>query len=255
MSVLLPAALLARHRDAPSRLRPILLGMVLLAIVEGLRVLGSPLEPFFEWLTPGDPAVAFLVPSALVYQVASNLLNALAVTAIAVGLFRARRFEDRAATWPLDAALAGLVVLIGVTGIVSVSRLPAEQLPLTATVVSYIVSTVVLNVLSAATFGYLAATAIAGARAGEGPWAAWYVGAFGSALVIGSLAALGVSGLVEVTPDTAGLMNNVVLGIESVFSLGFVGLLAAFALGLPWLEPVEEEDEDGRGGRDARRRA
>jgi hypothetical protein len=231
ISILLPAVLLTRHRDAPSRLRTLLGGMVLLAAVEGLRVLGSPLEPVFEWLTPADPSISFLVPSAVLYQVTINLLNALAVATIA-------------SSWPVAAGLAGLVVVVAVTGIVSVSRLPADQLPLTATIVTYIVSTVVLNVVSAAAFGYLAATATAGARAGEDPWAAWYLGASGSLLVIGSLAALGLSGLVDATPDTAGLKTDVVLGIESVFSLGFVALLAAFVVGLPWLDPVGEEDEE-----------
>ena len=244
VSVLLPAALLTRNRDAPSRLQTLLLGMVLLAIVEGLRVLGSPLQPVFEWLTPADATVTFLVSSALVYQVAINLLNALAVALMAHGLTRVRRFEDLSSSWPVAAVLAVLVVVVAVTGIVSVSRLPAEQLPMTATVVAYIVSTVVLNVLSATAFGYLAAATTAGARAGEDPWLGWRFGAVGSWLVLGSLAALGVGGLVDSGPDTVALMNDVVLVIEAVFSLGFLGLLVAFVLGLPWLDPAEGEAQD-----------
>lgn len=242
ISILLAAALLARHRDAPTRMGLLLVGMILLAVVEGLRVLGSPLEPVFERLTPADEAVTFLVPSALVYQVAINLLNAFGVAAMAQGLLRARRYEDRSSSWPVAAVLAALVVVVAVTGIVSVSRLPAEQLPLTATVVAYIVSTVVLNVLSAAAFGYLAAMTTAGARAGEDPRNGWHSGALGSWLVIGSLAALGVAGLVQATPATTGLMNNLVQAIEAVFSLGFVGLLGGFVLGLPALDPVADED-------------
>jgi hypothetical protein len=237
ISILLVAALLARHRDAPSRMRMLVVGMLALAAVEGLRVLSSPLEPIFEQLTPGDQTVTFLVPSALVYQVGINLLNAGAVAAIALGLVRARRFENRSSSWPVAAVLAGLVVIVAVTGIVSISRLPAEQLPLTGTVVAYIVSTVVLNVLSAMAFGYLAATTTAGARSGEDPWLAWCVAAAGSWLVIGSLATLGLVGLVGASPATADLMNNVVRVISAIFSLGFVGLLLGFALGLPALDP------------------
>ena len=242
VSILLAAALLARHRDAPARLRTLFLGMVLLAVVEGLRVLGAPLEPVFEQLTPADPSVTFLVPSAIVYQVAINLLNALAVAVLAQGLLRARRYEDQAGSWPISAILAGLVVVVAVTGVVSVSRLPAEQLPLTVSVVTYIVSTVVLNVVSAGAFAYLAATATAGARVPEDPGRGWRAGALGGWLVIGSLAALGIAGLVEATPDTGDLMNDVVLGIEAVFSLGFLALLAAFVLGVPALEPLGDED-------------
>lgn len=248
VSVLLAAVLFVRHRDAPSRMRLLLVGMVVLAVVEGLRVLGTPLQPIFESLTPGDEVVTFLVPSALVYQVGINLLNAFAVAAMATGLTRARRFDDPSATWPVDAVLAGLVVLVAVTGIVSVSRLPAEQLPMTGTVVAYIVSTVVLNALSAAAFGYLAATTTAGARSGEEPRLAWRLGALGSWLVIGSLAALGVAGLVQTTPGTVALMDRVVLGIEAVFSLGFIGLLAGFALGLPALDPADDATETGAFG-------
>jgi hypothetical protein len=109
--------------------------------------------------------------------------------------------------------------------------------------VAYIVSTVVLNVLSAAAFGYLAATTTAGARAGEAPVFGWRSGALGSWLVIGSLAALGVVGLVQVGPDTGDLLNDVVLAIEAVFSLGFVGLLGGFVLGLPALGPFDDADE------------
>lgn len=245
VAVLLPAALLARHRDAPARMRVLFAGVVLLAIVEGLRLLASPLEPLFESLTPADQAVAFLVPSAIAYQVAGNLLNALALAAISVGLIRTRRHDDPSASWPVDAVLAALVVLIGATGIVSVSRLPAEQLPLTPTVVAYVVSTVVLNVVTATAFGYLAATTTAGARANEGPALGWRLAAIGSWLVIGSLAALGVAGVLEPTADAADLANNLVLAIEAVFSLGFIGLLAAFALGLPSLDPVDIEDDAG----------
>ena len=136
ISVLLTAALLTRHREATSRLRMVLVGTVALAVVEGLRVLASPLRPFFEWLSPGDPVVTFLVPSALAYQIGINMLNAFAVSAIALGLARARRFEDQSSSWPVAAVLAVQVVLVAVTGIVSVSRLPADQLPMTATVVS-----------------------------------------------------------------------------------------------------------------------
>ncbi|HEX7950679.1 MAG TPA: hypothetical protein VF494_10050 [Candidatus Limnocylindrales bacterium] len=254
VAVLLPGALLARHRDAPSRMRMLFVGTLLLAVVEALRILGSPLEPLFESLTPGDEAATFVVPSALAYQVAIGVLNSAGVAAIAAGLMRARWFDDRSATWPVDAVLATLVVLVGATGIMSLSRLPAEQLPMTVTIVAYIVSTVVLNVMTAAAFGYLAATTTAGARAGENPRFGWRLGAIGSWLVVGSLAALGVAGLAEPGPDSAGLANDVVLAIEAVFSIGFIALLAAFALGVPSLDPIEVQAEavdDDAGAPDA----
>ncbi len=245
VSILLPAALLTRHRDAPSRLRAVFIGVVLLASVEGLRLLGTPLEPFFEWLTPGDEAATFLVPSALAYQVVLNLTGAGAVAAVSLGLTRERRFADRSSSWPVSAVLAVLVVLVAVTGIGSVSRLSYEQLPLTPTVVAYIVTTVVLNVVSAASFGYLTATTTAGMRAGEDPARGWRFGALGAWLVIGSLATLGALGLVPSTPDSASLLGNVFLLIQGVFAVGFLALLGGFALGLPRLDPIADEDDGG----------
>ena len=97
--------------------------------------------------------------------------------------------------------------------------------------------------MSATAFAYLAATTTAGARAGEAPSLAWRLGAAGSWLVIGSLAALGLAGLAQPTPDTVDLTHDVVIVIEAVFSLGFVGLLAGFAGGLPAVDPGEDELE------------
>lgn len=233
VSVLLPAALLVRHPDAWSRARTLLFGVVLLAVVEGLRVLGTPLQPVFERLTPAEETASFLVPAAIVYQAAVFLLGALAVVSIALGIGEARRFEDRSRSWLVSAVLALLVLLIAVAGIVSVSRLPFEQLIVTATVVAYVVSTVVLNVLSAAAAAYLASTATAGARAGEDPRRAWRVGAVGSWVVIGSLAALAALGLGQPGPDAQALFTNASQLVATVFALGYLGILGAFLLGLP----------------------
>lgn len=243
VAVLLPAALLARHPDVASRGRALLFGVILLAAVEGLRVLGTPLQPFFEGLTPGDEAASFLVPAALIYQAATFLLGAFAVAGIGLGLDRARSYEDRSSSWPVSAILAALVVLIAVTGILSVSRLPYEQLPLTPTVVVYIVSTVVLNVLSAAAIAYLAATLTAGARAGEDPGLGWHLAAAGSWLVIGSLAALGLEGLVQATPESATFTNNIAQLTEGIFTVGYLGILGGFVLGLPSLDLIGDDDD------------
>ena len=225
VSILLFAAVLTRHPDAWSHARSLFIGVLLLAVVEGLRVAQSPLEPFFEGLTPGDPAASFLVPSALVFQVGVNLLSAAAIAGIARGLIGARRHEDRSASWPISAVLALIVVLIGVAGIVSISRLPFDQLPSSSLVELTLVSTVTLNVTSAAAFGYLTSTLTAGARALEGPWLAWLVAAVGSWLLLGSLAALAAVGLVETTPQSDTLMSNVTQLTEGIFALGYVGLL------------------------------
>jgi hypothetical protein len=241
VSILLVAALLTRHPDAWSCGRSLFLGVALLAVVEGLRVVQSPLEPFFEGLTPGDAAASFVVPSALAFQIGVTLLGAAAIAGIALGLIEARRREDRSASWPVSAVLAAMVVLIGIAGIVSVSHLPFDQLPTGPTVSFMLISTVVLNVVSAAAFGYLASTLTAGARAGEGPPLAWRVAGAGSWLVLGSLAVLAAVGLVETTPESETLVNNAAQLAEGVFALGYLGLLGGFALGLPSLHPLADD--------------
>ena len=188
---------------------------------------------------------SFLVPSSLAFQSGVNLLSAAAIVGIAGGLVGARRHENRSASWPISAVLALIVVLIGVAGIVSISHLPFDQLPSSSLVQVTLVSTVTLNVVSAAAFGYLTSTLTAGARALEGPWLAWLVAAVGSWLLLVSLAALAAVGLVETTPQSETLVNNVAQLTEGIFALGYVGLLGGFALGLPTLHPLAGDVDDG----------
>ena len=51
-SILLPAALLARHPDAGWRARTLLVGTIVLAVSQALVILSAPLESFFAALTP-----------------------------------------------------------------------------------------------------------------------------------------------------------------------------------------------------------
>jgi hypothetical protein len=248
-AVVLPAALALRHPDAPIRTPWLFLGTLLLAAVEGMRIVGRPLQPFFEQLAPGAEETPFLVPLAILYSAAAGFLGALAVGAIGRGLMHARRFADRSSNRPIVIFLASVVVFIAVLRLMALGQLRWDQVPLTPVVIVYVVSTALLGILSIAAWGYLTATAVAGARAGEEPESGWLLGAVGSAMVLGAFAANGALGLVTAAPESTTFWQNIGLVISLGFALGYLGIVAAFLLGMPSFDPVPDdaasEREDG----------
>ncbi|MDO8484523.1 MAG: hypothetical protein Q7S35_06215 [Candidatus Limnocylindrales bacterium] len=244
VAVLLPGALLLRHADAWSRARTLLLGTVLFAVVEGMRVLSPSLQPFFEQLTPGSEETPYLVPLALLYTSAEGLLAIFAVTNIGLGLAQARRYLDRSGTRLIVVVAALIVVLVAVERVVSVSQLPFDEIPMTPTVAVYLASAIVLGVLSIAAWGYLAATSVRGARAGEEPEAGWTIGAIGACLIVAAFGLSAAGSLARPSPETQDLFNSIGQGISVIYTLGYLGLLGGLLLGLPSLEPIEDDEED-----------
>ena len=72
VAILLPAALLFRHPDAATTARTLLVGTILFAAVEGMRVVGPALQPVFERVTPGSEETPYLVPLALALHVGAG---------------------------------------------------------------------------------------------------------------------------------------------------------------------------------------
>lgn len=245
VALLLPAALLLRHPDAASTARTLLLGTILLAAVEGMRVAGPSLQPFFEQVTPGSEETPYLVPLALLYSSVQGLLAAFAVANIGLGLAQARRYLDRSGT-RLIAIVTGIVVVAAaVARVVAISRLPFDQIPMTPTVAIYLASTIVLGILSFAAWGYLAATAVRGARAGEEPGSGWTAATVGAWSILAAFAIGAVANLAEPTPETQEVFTTLVQAISVIYTVGYLSLLAGLLLGLPSVAPVEDEDEDG----------
>lgn len=247
--VLLPAGLLLRHGDAPSRARTLLLGTVLFVLVEGMRVLNPPLRPIFEQLTPGSEETPFLVPLALVYNAVIGLLGSYAVANIALGLARARRYEDPPGAAVATALMVVAVSLVAVGGVIAVSQLPLDQITMTPTVILYLVSTVFLSTLFAASWAYLAAVAVRGARAGELPESGWTAAALGGGLIIAAYTVRAVLVVFTVTPETQALFTNLGFALSVTVALGYLGLLIGFLLGLPSLDEVDDDvlDDDADG--------
>ena len=244
-AILFPAALLLRHPEATTRARTLVVGVVLFAAVEGLRVLILPLQPIFEDLTPGSPETPFLVPLALIYNGAIGLLAAFAVANIGLGLARNRRYEDAPGVQLLGAMMVTAVSLVAVGGVLSVSQLPLGEITMTPTVVLYLASTVILSTLFAASWAYVAAVTIRGARAGELPEPAWRFAAFGSGLIISAYA---VRSLLIIPgspgPDTQPLFTALATWLSIGVAVGYAALLVGLLRGLPSLEDVEEDGDE-----------
>jgi hypothetical protein len=242
--VLLPAALLLRHRDAPDRARTLLLGTVLFVLVEGMRVLNPPLQPVFEQLTPGSAETPYLVPLALIYNGLIGLLGSYAVANIALGLARARRYEDPPGAAIVTAIVVVAVSLVAAGGVIAVSQLPLDEIPMTPTVILYLVSTVILSTLFAASWAYLSAVTIRGARAGELPASGWTAAALGGGLIIAAYTMRAVLIVFTVTPETQPLFTSLDSALSVTVALGYVGLLIGFLLGLPSLDEVDGVEDD-----------
>jgi hypothetical protein len=242
--VLLPAALLLRQRDAPGRARTLLLGTVLFVLVEGMRVLNPPLQPVFEQLTPGSAETPYLVPLALIYNGLIGLLGSYAVANIALGLARARRYEDPPGAAIVTAIVVVAVSLVAAGGVIAVSQLPLDEIPMTPTVILYLVSTVILSTLFAASWAYLSAVTIRGARAGELPASGWTAAALGGGLIIAAYTMRAVLIVFTVTPETQPLFTSLDSALSVTVALGYVGLLIGFLLGLPSLDEVDGVEDD-----------
>jgi hypothetical protein len=231
VAVLLPAILLLRHPDAWSSARTLLLGTILFALVEGMRVLSPSLQPVFESATPGSEETPYLIPLALLYSSAQGLLVTVAVANIGLGLAQARRYLDRPGTLVI-ALVTGLVVVVAAAArLITVGRLPFDEIPMTPTVAVYLSSAIVLGVLSVMAWGYLAATSTRGARAGEEPGGGWAFGALGAWLILSAFVIAAIAALAEPTPETQGSFTAL-MQATSVIHARLPGLMGSLLVGV-----------------------
>jgi hypothetical protein len=240
-AILLPAALLLRHPDAPRRLPILLLGTLLFAAVQSLIVLADPLQPLFEALTPAAEDVPSLVPLAAVYEIVVGVLSAAGLGCIAFGLAAARRFEDRPGRGATAAAsiVPIVAVLATIAGVLGTTRLDLGDVPMTPGLAAYLVASVGLGIVRVVAWAFLASVAIRGWRAGEAPLAGWWLAVLAAGLVLLALAMLSVRGLIDVT-DPA--VDEVYGYVEATaYAAGIVCLLVAVAIGLPALDLWDDD--------------
>jgi len=239
-AVLLPAALLARHPDAPSRLPILVVGTMLLALVQGLFILAGPLQPLLASIAPPSEDLTQLAPLASLYDVLTLLIAGIGILALGLGLSRARGYEDRTGHWPVAivpvaAVFATVVAVISVVG----GSLGAGPVP--EAYVVYLGADGLLGVLRVSAWAYVAATALRGWRAGEDPIVGWRLIAAASVVIVLTLALINLGGIVPIDPS--GLVEAYGWVVLWGFALGNLALLAAFVFGLPAVDPWGEDGE------------
>ena len=244
VAILLPAAVLLSHRDSWRRIPTVVFGTILFASVQGLVVVADPLQPIFASLTPASDDLPALVPLAALFDAVVSLASVLGVTYIAIGLVQARRYEDR----PADAV--ALVVPVAATlatiiGVLSASGFDFGGAPLTPPLAVYLAATVALGILRVVAWAYLAATVMRGWWSGEEPNSGWWLAVLATALVLVALALVNISGILGSGDTTFVTAYGYVTA--TAYSLGHVCLLASFAVGLPAVDALEDEDTDAHG--------
>ncbi len=172
-----------------------------------------------------------------------------ALAFIARGLSLARWYEDRTGPW-IDWLVPLATAFATVFGIVGATRLDVgDAVPLIIPV--YIGSSVVLGILRVAAWAYLLASALRGVAAGEDPRTGWQLAALAAGIVLFALVLINVVSLVAVPEDW--VIDLYQWTVVLAYALGHVLLLAAFTIGLPSLDPDDDDsyigyDEDNDEG-------
>lgn len=243
--LLLPAALLIRHPDAWTTAWPMLIGMVLMAAVEGLGLIGEVLADWFAQVTPPNPGIANFVPLNVLFGAGTSLVGSIGLLCVAYGLDQARRYEDRDRT-PSAWILVAVAVIVGVALTATVGGLELGNVDMTAGLALYFASFVTLGVINAVAWTSLTLAAGAGRRAGEDPPAGWLLAFLGGLLVVVAIAIFTIQGLGVFTNasvlDAADWLRTV------LFAVGHLCLLAAFVVGLPDLGELDEAEPLERPG-------
>ncbi len=240
-SVLLPAALLWRQPDATQRARTLLLGTILFALAQGLLILATPLEPYFEAATPQSQDLPSIVPMAEIYNGFTSVVLAVGLLSIAAGLAQARRHEDRSGILTF-LFLPFVTILATVLNVLATSTSGIEGLSLTFALVLFVGSAVVLPVVRVVVWAHLMTALSRGWRAGESPINGWRLGTLGTGLIVLGLILFNLN---SVLPAQTGVFNTTYAYATVIaYALGHLCLLAAFLIGLPALPSDDDRNED-----------
>ena len=244
VACLLPAALFIRHPDAWSRGRPLVIGTILLAFAVVLQLFEAPLTPVFDALTPAADDGLAIVPLAIAYNALYTVVTALGLVYLGLGLSQARRYEDRrpVPTGWIVLAIAGLATLIRFW---TVLTLDFTGTPLTPVFFSYIVSFLVLGLITVGSWAYFTVSATGGAIIGESPRNGWQLASAGGWLMLLTFGIITTEGLIQ--PSDENVVAVLVWTTAILAAVGQLAVLAAFAVGLPELDDLDEFDDDDLG--------
>jgi hypothetical protein len=240
-AILVPAALLARHPDAPSLAGTLLAGAILFALVQGLVVFADPLQVVFETVTPASPDLPEIVPLEAVYNGVISVVAAFALGFMAIGLAQARRYEDRGPGWLTGWLVPAATIFGGVAGVLAAERFYGDA-PMSPLLAIYLATTVVLGAIRLVVWANLLAVATRGAMAGEEPSGGWLLGTLGAAAVAFSLVLVNMNNILDLPSQDAATWLGYVIVVG--YAVGNVVLLAAFAIGLPLIPGSEDDDVD-----------
>ena len=240
-AILMPAAVLLRHRAAWRQIPTVLFGAILFAAVQALVIVSDPLQPLFESLTPASEELPGLVPLSVLFDAVIALVSVIGIAYIAIGLGQARRYADRPARAvalivPVAAALATVV------GVLSASRYDFGGTPMSLPLGLYLAVTVVLGILRVVVWAYLAAIAVRGWWSGEQPNAGWWLAVLATTFVLIALALVNIGGILD--PQDPTFVSAYGYVTATAYALGHLCLLAAFAVGLPALDEEDVEEDE-----------
>jgi heme A synthase len=232
---LIGLALFLRHPDARRTLPQVAWGALLLLLAQVMGLLEQTLDPVFVALAPPSEDLYFFSPLREAYSIFTSLVALFGIAFIASGLSAARRYES---TGPGRTLVAALVILAVVSAAGSMLWLPAE-FDVSPALVGTIIGTLVARFLRTLAFSYLVVITAVGWLAQEEPRSAWRLAAVGAGLLLFSVSMAPFIGLLPLSPE--GLLAAISPIQEGVF-VGWVLLVAAFALGLPSTAPIPDDE-------------
>ena len=229
VAALLGAALFLRHPDARRTVPLLVFGVALFTIDGLLAIVAEPVTRFLADLAP-NAAPSLPGPAVAAWSVFTTLVSIFAVLFTTAGLSMARREPPTPAARPLAVALTILAV---VTVILSVATVRWEELdlsPWSLTTLTTLALAVVLGLASTLAWSYLLVVSLAGLIAGESPRLGWALATVAAVSFVGIRVVIALPLGLDATTG-AGQAAIAVLGYATM--LGWLALLAAFAVGLP----------------------
>jgi hypothetical protein len=240
---LVGAALFLRHPDAWSRLRPVALGVTLLAVAEALRLLAPMVDGVVAATgITGEAGEGFPVFTVSYFVArAGTIVGILGVASLWLGFRAARRTADPTGTRGI---LTGLLVVgfgvlvIGYGRQIALGAFDGDGVVQVANAIVLVTIAVGL-----AAWVAVASVVLAGARVRERPVASWIVGAVAAVgMTICQVPILSIWPAMDATSGPYGVLIWTVM-LASMGSA--VLLLTAFFLGLPAPSEAEATAEAG----------
>jgi hypothetical protein len=231
---LLGAALFLRHPDAWSRLRPLAIGVILLAAAEAVHLLGPMVDGVLgsSWFSSDGNLT---LPASYYVGRAGSIVGIMGAASLLIGFREARRVADPAGTRAILVVLLAIglgVLVIGYARQILLGAFDGDGIDQMTSAVAIAISAASLIAWTA-----VASELLAGTRVRERPASAWRVGTIG-----GFGAAISAVPLLTILPAMdveSAAFWVVVRTVTLIATAAAVLLLVAFLLGLP--APSEAE--------------